>query len=81
MLFAAALFVAGASDAVTDVAQNSHALRVQRNYGRSIINSFHAVWASGAITGGLLGAAAIAMAVPRGAPTERSRSGVQRHRR
>lgn len=64
-LFAAALFVAGASDAVTDVAQNAHALRVQRNYGRSIINSFHAVWASGAITGGLLGAAAIALAVPR----------------
>lgn len=66
-LFAAALFVAGASDAVTDVGQNAHALRVQRNYGRSIINSFHAVWASGAITGGLLGAAAIALAVPRAA--------------
>jgi MFS family permease len=62
---AAALFIAGASDAVTDVAQNAHGLRVQRNYGRSIINSFHAVWAVGAILGGLMGAGAIALHVPR----------------
>ena len=64
-VLAAALFVAGASDAITDVAQNAHALRVQRNYGRSIINSFHAVWAIGAVTGGLMGAAAIALDIPR----------------
>ncbi len=62
---AAALFVAGASDAITDVAQNAHGLRVQRNYGRSIINSFHAVWSAGAVLGGALGAAAIALQVPR----------------
>ncbi len=62
---AAALFVAGASDAITDVAQNAHGLRVQRNYGRSIINSFHAVWAVGAILGGLMGAGAIAVHMPR----------------
>ncbi|OBF35880.1 fucose permease [Mycobacterium sp. ACS1612] len=65
LLFAAALFVAGASDSITDVAQNAHALRVQRNYGRSIINSFHAVWAVGAILGGLMGAGAIAIHMPR----------------
>jgi MFS family permease len=65
VVLAAALFVAGASDAVTDVAQNAHGLRVQRNYGRSIINSFHAVWAVGAILGGLMGAAAIALNIPR----------------
>jgi MFS family permease len=64
-VLAAALFIAGASDAITDVAQNAHGLRVQRNYGRSIINSFHAVWAVGAILGGLMGAAAIALHVPR----------------
>jgi MFS family permease len=62
---AAALFVAGASDSVTDVAQNAHGLRVQRNYDRSIINSFHAVWAVGAILGGLMGAGAIAVHMPR----------------
>lgn len=64
-VFAAALFVAGASDAITDVAQNVNGLRLQRNYGRSIINSLHAVWAVGAIVGGLMGAAAIALHIPR----------------
>lgn len=65
VVLAGALFLAGACDAVTDVAQNAHGLRVQRNYGRSIINSFHAVWAAGAILGGLMGAAAIALEIPR----------------
>ena len=64
--FAAALFVAGAADAVTDVAQNAHGLQVQRHYGRSIINSFHAVWSAGAMLGGLMGAAAIALGISRG---------------
>jgi fucose permease len=67
ILFAGALFIAGASDSITDVAQNAHGLRVQRNYGRSIINSLHAVWSVGAILGGLMGAAAIALHVPRAA--------------
>ncbi|MDT0346933.1 MFS transporter [Streptomyces sp. DSM 44938] len=65
-VFAAALFVAGATDAVTDVAQNAHGLRVQRRYGRSIINSFHAVWSIGAVLGGSMAAGAIALDVPRG---------------
>jgi MFS family permease len=62
---ASALFIAGASDAITDVGQNAHALRVQRNYGRSIINSSHAVWSIGAVLGGAMGAAAIALHIPR----------------
>ncbi len=62
---AAALFIAGASDAFTDVGQNAHALRLQRNYGRSIINSSHAVWSAGAVLGGAMGAAAIALDIPR----------------
>ena len=65
VLLASTLFIAGASDALTDVGQNAHALRVQRNYGRSIINSFHAVWSAGAVLGGAMGAAAIALDVPR----------------
>ncbi|MCT7662007.1 MFS transporter [Mycobacterium deserti] len=65
LMLAAALFVAGASDSITDVAQNAHGLRLQRSYGRSIINSFHAVWAAGAIVGGLMGAAAIALDISR----------------
>jgi MFS family permease len=65
VVLAAALFIAGAIDSITDVAQNAHGLRVQRNYGRSIINSFHAVWSAGAILGGAMGAAAIALHIPR----------------
>ena len=52
-------------DAITDVAQNAHGLRVQRRYGRSILNSFHAVWSIGAVTGGLMGAAAVAIGMAR----------------
>jgi MFS family permease len=62
---ATALFCAGAADSVTDVAQNVHGLRVQRAYGRSIINSLHAVWSSGAVLGGLIGAGAIYLDIPR----------------
>jgi fucose permease len=64
-LLAVALFIGGACDSVTDVAQNAHGLRVQRSYGRSIINSLHAVWSAGAVLGGAMGAAAIALNVPR----------------
>lgn len=65
LMLAAALFLAGACDSVVDVAQNAHGLRLQREHGRSIINSLHAVWAAGAILGGLTGAGAIALGVPR----------------
>ena len=64
IVLAGALFLAGAMDSITDVAQNSHALRVQRLYGRSIINSFHAVWSIGAVAGGLMGAAAAQIRMP-----------------
>jgi fucose permease len=60
---AAIMFVAGAIDAVVDVAQNAHGLRVQRRYGRSIVNSFHGVWSIGAVTGGLIGSAAAGLGI------------------
>ncbi|MCJ0702473.1 MFS transporter [Frigoribacterium faeni] len=63
-LLAAGLFLAGAMDAITDVAQNSHGLRVQRRYGRSILNSFHAAWSVGAVIGGLMGGAAAGLGIP-----------------
>jgi MFS family permease len=62
-VFALALFIAGAADSLTDVAQNAHALQVQRVYGRSIINSLHALWSVGAVLGGAMGSAAIALGV------------------
>jgi hypothetical protein len=51
---------------VTDVGQNAHGLRVQRRYGRSIFNSFHALWSAGAVVGGGMAAAAIALDLPLG---------------
>lgn len=63
-LFGLAMFTAGAMDSVTDVGQNSHALRVQRAYGRSIINSFHALWSVGTVLGGAMAAAAIVLGLP-----------------
>ncbi|GIG68900.1 MFS transporter [Phytomonospora endophytica] len=66
LALAVLLFLAGAVDSVTDVAQNAHGLRVQRRYGRSIINSFHALWSVGAVTGGSMAAAAIALDLPLG---------------
>jgi MFS family permease len=57
LLLAAALFVAGGADAVADVAENAQALRAERLYGRSILNSLHAMWSVGAVTGGAVGAA------------------------
>ncbi|WP_226356432.1 MULTISPECIES: MFS transporter [unclassified Pseudonocardia] len=65
-LFATAMLLVGASDAVVDVAQNAHGLRVQRRYGRSILNGFHALWSVGAVAGGLMGSAAagIGLALP-----------------
>lgn len=61
---AAALLVAGALDAVVDVAQNAHGLRVQRLYRRSILNGFHGIWSIGAVSGGLLGSLAAGLRIP-----------------
>ncbi|RRC95577.1 MFS transporter [Schaalia canis] len=64
MLFAVSFFMAGACDAITDVGQNAHGLRVQKHYGRPIINSFHAGWSIGAMCGALLGSIAVGISLP-----------------
>jgi MFS family permease len=63
-VLAAGMFIAGAADSITDVAQNSHGLRVQRIYRRSILNSFHAVWCAGAVLGSIMGAAVAELGAP-----------------
>ncbi|RKN41663.1 MFS transporter [Streptomyces hoynatensis] len=63
-LLCAGIFLAGALDAVTDVAMNAHGLRVQRLYGRSILNAFHGVWSVGAVLGGFSGAGAAQADIP-----------------
>ncbi|MDA0646776.1 MFS transporter, partial [Nonomuraea ferruginea] len=62
--FGGVLFVVGALDAIVDVAQNAHGLRVQRLYRRSIVNSLHGLWSVGAVLGGLMGAAAAGLRLP-----------------
>ncbi|MEX1168932.1 MAG: MFS transporter [Chloroflexota bacterium] len=64
LTLAAVLLAAGSLDAVADVANNAHALRVEARYSRSILNSLHAVWSIGAVVGGVMGAAAAGLGVP-----------------
>lgn len=64
--FAAIYAMAGATDAIVDVGQNAHGFRVQRLYGRSIVNAFHAAWSAGAMTGGIMGMTATAIGMPLG---------------
>lgn len=65
-LFCLVFFLGGSFDAVTDVGQNAHGLRIQRLMGRPIINSFHAGWSIGAMLGGLMGLGATALGLPLG---------------
>lgn len=60
----ALMFITGLFDALIDVGDNAHGLRVQRLYGRSIINALHGIWCVGAVLGGLSGSLAAALAVP-----------------
>ncbi|MSW65543.1 MAG: MFS transporter, partial [Actinobacteria bacterium] len=62
-VLAGALLVVGALDTIVDVAQNAHGLRVQRGYGRSILNALHGLWSLGAVAGGLLGSAVAGLGV------------------
>jgi MFS family permease len=64
MALAATMLAIGASDAIADVGQNTHGFRVQRQFGRSLMNGFHALWSVGAVMGGLLGAAAAGANLP-----------------
>jgi MFS family permease len=64
LALAVVLFAAGSLDAVADVANNAHGLRVERSHGRSILNSLHGVWSIGAVLGGAMGAAAAGLGIP-----------------
>lgn len=62
-VFAAALFLAGFSDAVADVAQNLAGVRVQDAARRSILSSMHAVWSLGGVATGAASTASAALGV------------------
>lgn len=61
-LLAVALFAFGMANGGVDVAMNAHGLAVERRYGRSVMNGFHA-WFS---IGGLVGAGTGALAAQAG---------------
>ena len=54
----------GAADGVMDAAMNAHGLRVQKRYGRSLINGMHGLWSLGAATGAAIGTLSAALRVP-----------------
>ena len=55
---AGALLAFGVLDSLMDVAMNTQALRVQRAYGRSIVNGVHGLWSLGAVLGAAAGSLA-----------------------
>lgn len=50
-------------DAVMDAAMNAHGIRVEKAYGRSILNSFHGWWSLGTVIGSSLAVASAALAI------------------
>lgn len=66
LVFALCMAWVGGTDAIIDVAQNAHALRVERRWGSSIITSFHAAWSLGAVLGAVMGQAMAGAGVPIG---------------
>lgn len=64
IVFALCMAWVGGTDAVIDVAQNAHGLRVERRWGGSIITSFHAAWSLGAVVGAAIGQAMAGAGVP-----------------
>ena len=66
LVFALCMAWVGAVDAIVDVAQNAHGLRVERRWGSSIITSFHAAWSLGAVLGAVMGQAMAGAGVPIG---------------
>ncbi|MET8249526.1 hypothetical protein ABZV31_37285 [Streptomyces sp. NPDC005202] len=57
--FGLALAVFGAADGLIDVSMNAHAIAVEKETGRHIMNACHAAWSIGSAVGSLLGGAAI----------------------
>lgn len=59
-----ALFVLGGFIGGTDIAMNSHALEVEKAYGRPIFSAFHAMWSIGGVVGASVAGLALAASMP-----------------
>ena len=60
---AAALTVLGFFNGAIDVAQNTHAVEVERGYGRPVMSGFHAFFSLGGVLSAVLGGALIAAGI------------------
>lgn len=60
---AVALGALGFSNGIIDVAQNAHAVEVERAYGRPIMSAFHAFFSLGGLLAAILGGSLIALGV------------------
>ncbi len=67
LLLVPAVGLLGASNGALDVSMNSHAVQVEREYGRPIMSSFHAAFSfgglAGAVIGGLVASAGVGLLV------------------
>ncbi|THA52956.1 MFS transporter [Streptomyces sp. A1136] len=57
----AALFVLGFGNGCLDVAMNTHAVQVERGYGRPVMSAFHAVFSVGGVFAAVGGALTLAL--------------------
>ncbi|MFH8371605.1 MFS transporter [Streptomyces sp. NPDC018031] len=55
----AALFLLGLGNGCLDVAMNTHAVQVERGYGRPVMSAFHAFFSIGGVLAALVGAATL----------------------
>ncbi|MFF7974908.1 MFS transporter [Streptomyces sp. NPDC007905] len=57
--FGLTLALFGAADGLIDVSMNAHAIAVEKETGRHVMNGCHAAWSIGSAVGSLLGGAAL----------------------
>src|SRR5215469_7240293 len=63
-LLVGTLVLFGASNGSMDVAMNAQGVSVERQYGRPILNSFHACWSLGSLIGALAGGLVASHSIP-----------------
>ncbi|KIF07159.1 MFS transporter, partial [Streptomyces sp. RSD-27] len=59
-----ALLLLGFGNGCLDVAMNTHAVQVERGYGRPVMSAFHAVFSVGGVLAALAGALALGAGLP-----------------
>ena len=61
---AVGIFILGMSVGILDVAMNANGVAVERQYGRSIFSSLHAMWSIGGIVGAFIAGVALSLKSP-----------------